>query len=128
MQVTVLLSLRSRLLQELQEEHPSIAAMKAINRSYIWWPNLRRVELMAQSCDVCQAVQKASVAALLCPWSWPTRVWQRVDIDFAEKDGKHFLVMIDSHSKWIQVAHMISALTSYKDMVYSIWSFGGGCL
>jgi len=33
-------------------------------------------------------------------------VWQRVSIDFAEKDGNYFLGLIDSHSKWIKVAHM----------------------
>jgi len=29
-------------------------------------------------------------------------------VDFAEKDGNYFLGLIDSHSKWIEVARMRS--------------------
>ena len=35
-------------------------------------------------------------------------MWQRLHIDFAEKDGNNFLVVIDSHSKWLEVKHMTS--------------------
>ena len=109
MRVIIPPSLRNRLLQELHEEHPGIVAMKAIARSYIWWPNLdAEIELMVKNCAVCQAVRKAPPSAPLYPWRWPARVWQRVHIDFAEKDGNYFLGLIDSHSKWIEVAHMRS--------------------
>ena len=109
MHVIIPLSLRNRLLQELHEEHPGIVTMKSIARSYIWWPNLdAEIELMVKNCDVCQAVQKAPPSAPLYPWRWPAQVWQRVHMDFAEKDGNYFLGLIDSHSKWIEVAHMRS--------------------
>ena len=35
-------------------------------------------------------------------------MWQRVHIDFAEKNGNYFLGLIESLSKWIEVAHMRS--------------------
>ena len=109
MHVIIPTSLRNRLLQELHEEHPGIVEMKSVARSYIWWPNLdAEIELMVKSCEVCQAVRKAPPSAPLHPWRWPTRVWQRVHIDFAEKDGNYFLGLIDNHSKWIEVAHMRS--------------------
>ena len=109
MRVIIPPSLRNRLLQELHEEHPGIVAMKTIARSYIWWPNLNaEIELTGKACEVCQAVRNAPPSAPLYPWRWPTRVWQRVHIDFAEKDGNYFLGLIDSHSKWIEVAHMRS--------------------
>lgn len=66
------------------------------------------IEHKVQSCTVCQAVQKSPAVAPLHPWRWPERVWQRVHIDFAEKDKQYFLVLIDSHSKWLEVAHMTS--------------------
>ena len=68
-----------------------------------------------KNCEVCQSVRKASPRAPLYPWRWPTRVWQRVHIDFAEKDGNSFLGLVDSHSKWIEVAHMTS--TSAKSTI-----------
>ena len=39
MRVIIPPSLRNRLLQELNEEHPGVVAMKPIARGYIWWPN-----------------------------------------------------------------------------------------
>ena len=107
--------LRNRLLQELHEEHPAIVAMKAFARSYLWWPNLdAEIELMVKNCEVCQSVGKAPPRAPLYPWRWPSRVWQRVYIDFAE-EGNNFLGLVDSHSKWIEVAHTTS--TSAKSTI-----------
>ena len=60
MRVIIPPSLRNRLLQELHEEHPGIVAMKAIARSYIWWPNLNAgIKLTGKACEVCQAVRNA---------------------------------------------------------------------
>ena len=42
-------------------------------------------------------------------------MWQRVHIDFAEKDGNCFLGLVDSHCKWIEVVHMTS--TSAKSTI-----------
>ena len=66
------------------------------------------IEVTGKSCEVCQAVRNAPPNAPLYPKRWPTRAWQRVHIDFAEKDDNYFLESIDSHSKWIEVAHMRS--------------------
>lgn len=68
---------------------------------------MQRLRLV-KNCEVCQSVQKAPPIAPLYPWRWPTRVWQRVHIDFVEMDGNSFLCLVDSHSKWIEVVHMTS--------------------
>ena len=48
------------------QEHPGIVAMKAIARSYLWWPNLNaEIELMVKNCEVCQSVRKAPPRAPL---------------------------------------------------------------
>ena len=37
-------------------------------------------------------------------WSWPNKPWSRVHIDYAGPFmGKMFLVIIDAHSKWMEV-------------------------
>ena len=41
--------------------------------------------------------------APLQSWSWPTRPWQRVHIDYAEYEWKYFFVAIDAHSKWPEI-------------------------
>ena len=70
----ILNSLRIRLLRELHEEHQGIVAMKAIARSYMWWPRLNDdIEAQAQSCQICQTVQTSPLVAPLHPWTWPKR-------------------------------------------------------
>lgn len=108
--------LMNRLLQGLHEEHPGIVAMKAIARSYLWWPNLdAEIELMVKNCEVCHSVWKAPPRAPLYSRRWPTRVWQRVHVDFPEKDGNSFLGLVDSQSKWIEGTCMTS--TSAKSTI-----------
>lgn len=98
-----------RQLQDFYHKHPGICRMKALARSYIRWPGLDSdIEKKVQSCQICQAVQKMPVVLPPRVWRYPKRVWQRILIDFAVKDKKYFLV-IDSHSRGLEVFHMTSS-------------------
>ena len=47
-------SLQSQVLKELHQEHPGISRMKAIARSYVWWPKIdSEIEEIIQSCRNC---------------------------------------------------------------------------
>ena len=100
---------QERLLHETHEEHPGICRMKALARSYLWWPQLDKViETKVKSCEVCAAVQNSPPATPLYTWKWPSRIWQHLHINFAQKGNNTFLVLIDSHSKWLEVIEMRS--------------------
>ena len=101
---------RERLLSELHRDHPRIVKMKSLARSYMWWPGMdASIEKLAKSCPDCQAVKKSPPVAPLQPWEWPSRVFQRVHIDFAGPfQGAMFLVAVDAYSKWPQVVLMQS--------------------
>ena len=87
--------------------------MKALRRSFVWWPNLDQdIEVKVKSCNSCLAVQNMPPVAPLHTWKWLSRVWQRVHIDFAEKEGRYFLVLIDSHSKWLEIFDMTTTTSS----------------
>ena len=94
--------LRARLVEELHRDHPGMVKMKAVARSYLWWPGVDRdLEECARSCLSCQAVRNAPTVAPLHPWVWPAKPWQRIHIDFAGPFmGRTFLIVIDAHSKW----------------------------
>ena len=80
--------------------------MKALARSYLWWPTLdKEIEAKVSSCEVCKAVRNTPPTAPLHTWQWPTRIWQRLHMDFAQKRNHTFL---DSHSKWLEVFDMKS--------------------
>ena len=97
--------LRGKLLEELHRDHPGMSRMKAVARSYMWWPGLDGdIERLARSCLACQSVKYTPP---LHPWVWPTRPWERVHLDFAGPfQGSMFLVAVDAHSKWPEVEIM----------------------
>ena len=110
MRVLVPLKLRVKLLVELHQGHPGISKMKAVARSYFWWPGLDRdIEDLGKSCKSCQSVKNSPPVAPLHPWVWPSKPWERIHVDFAGPFlGSSFLIVVDAYSKWPEVFRMSS--------------------
>ena len=105
---------RDAVLQELHEGHPGMSKMKSLARMYVWLPGIDDdVERCVRQCDRCQQVQSSPPPAPLHPWSWPTRPWARLHIDYAGPfEGKMLLVVVDAHSEWIEVFPSTNATSS----------------
>ena len=50
-----------------------------------------------------QNVRISPPSVPLIPWKWPTRPFQCIHLDFCQKRSDHFLVVVDSHSKRLDV-------------------------
>ena len=111
---------RDQILKELHRAHPGCSRMKSLARSYVWWPKMDiDIENIAKSCSTCQNNRHAPPSAPLQPWSWPSKPWQRVHIDFAGPFlGKTFLVVIDAHSKWPEIFEMTN--TSAHQTIHTL--------
>ena len=96
---------RSQILSTLHEGHPGIVKMKALARSYVYWPNIdQQLEQTAASCKGCISAKKMPTTAPLHQWEWPSHPWRRLHIDFAGPLlNRMFLVVVDAHSKWPEV-------------------------
>ena len=105
---------RERILNELHGGHPGISRMKSLARCFAWWPGLdNALEVKVQLCDSCQRTRKLPPVAPIQPWEWPERPWSRVHIDYAGPLlGHMFLVVVDAHSKWMDVRAVRKATTS----------------
>ena len=105
---------QNRVLRQLHDGHPGISRMKGIARSIAWWPGLNKnIEETVKECAQCQQHQKAPALSPLHPWEWPDRPWSRLHIDHAGPFlGKYFLVLVDAHSKWMEVLFVPSTSTS----------------
>lgn len=107
LRVIVPSKLQSRILDELHVAHPGMVRMKEVARSHVWWPNIdREIEELVRGCTGCQQVKSAPAVAPVMPWIWPSIPWYRIHVDFAEKEGRHYLIVMDSHSKWPEVSMM----------------------
>ena len=113
--------LQSRLLWELHRDHPGIPRMKALVRSYMWWPGLdKAIERLARSCKTCQAVKHTPAVAPLRPWTWPSRPWNCIYVDFAgPTQGTILFILVDVHSSWPKVYPMSSTISEKTTEVSS---------
>ena len=105
---------RRMVLQLLHEGHPGITRMKSLARSVVWWPGIdSAIEEAVKTCLSCQENAKSPPPASIHPWEWPSQPWSRIHIDYAGPFlGKMFLVVVDAHSKWIEVVSVPSATSS----------------
>ncbi len=89
--------------------------MKALARSYVYWPNIDKdITDFVNNCSRCASTAKAPVKTELSSWPKSSSVWSRVHIDFAgEFQGLNYLVVVDSFSKWPEI-FIMSNMTSYN--------------
>ena len=82
--------------------------MKSLARSYVWWPGMdAEHESKVKSCRQCQ---QSPPTVPMQAWEWPAQPWSRIHIEYAGPiQGKMFLVVVDAHSKWIEVSIVNSA-------------------
>ena len=115
--VVIPLVLRPAVIQMLHEGHPGTSRMKALARGVVWWPGMDvELESKVKTCGACQANRKSPPQAPLHPWEWPSKPWSRLHIDFAGPFlGRTFLIVVDAHSKWLEVTPVSS--TSSQQVV-----------
>ncbi|UYV63245.1 hypothetical protein LAZ67_2003535 [Cordylochernes scorpioides] len=89
-----------------------LSRFPAVARSHFWWPNLdTQIEFLVNKCRSCQQSQDEPNKGKWQPWRWSTRPWQRIHIDFANKENINLLIVVDSHSKWIEAIPMRETTT-----------------
>ncbi|XP_039204776.1 uncharacterized protein K02A2.6-like [Crotalus tigris] len=108
-------TLRARVLESLHEGHPGIVRMKALMRSYLWWPGLDKdIEVQMKGCQVCQQTRPEMPQASVHLWETTQTAWSRIHIDYAEPfQGQVFLIVVDSYSKWLEVA-LVPTMTTNR--------------
>ena len=95
---------RTEVLHVLHDSHPGETCMKRLAYMFVWWPGHRILKTKFKKCTECQKIRPTPPVAPLMPWKWPSQRWTRVHINFAGPFLNHMLfILIDSHSKWIEV-------------------------
>ena len=98
---------RNHILEELHECHPGMCRMKALARSNVWWPGLDEdIEDKVRHCMECAESAQLPKKQPLLLWPWTSEPMQRVHADFFEINKQMFHILVDSHSKWMEVYAM----------------------
>ncbi|XP_035233382.1 uncharacterized protein K02A2.6-like [Stegodyphus dumicola] len=109
--VVVPKKLRVKILEELHQGHLGIVKMKAIARSYVFWKGIDHdIEEVSRNCVDCIKFKSDPVRARVHHWEYPSAPWERIHVDFAGPIFERmFLIIIDAHSKWLEVYTLKSA-------------------
>ncbi|XP_045541844.1 uncharacterized protein K02A2.6-like [Papilio machaon] len=107
-------SLRKRVMDELHTSHLGVVKTKADARSRFWFPGVdEAIENFIGSCEVCTRLRPSPPRAKLVPWRFPPQPFYRVHIDFlGPLNGRTYLVVVDSYTKWVEVYDMNANTTS----------------
>ena len=107
--------MRPRLLNELHMSHMGATKMKELARNYFWWPGLNsEIERKVHNCERCKLVMDNPPKHQLHLWEWPKEPWSRLHIDyFGPIYNKYFLIVLDAHSKWIEVFPTSNTTSSF---------------
>lgn len=113
-------SLQKSLLAELHEAHMGIVRMKALARSYIWWPNIDRdVENLTKECRLCLENSKSPPRSQLHVWDWPDSPNERIYTDFlGPLSGDMYIIIVDAHSKWVDIRPLRNITTESTIKVF----------
>ncbi|XP_032078818.1 uncharacterized protein K02A2.6-like [Thamnophis elegans] len=106
--VVIPTALRPQVLSLLHKDHPGIARMKALARSYVWWPLLdSEIAAYVGRCNPCQQSRPNPPAGPAREWEAPRGPWSRLHLDFAGPfHCQSFLVVVDAYSRWVELVLM----------------------
>lgn len=108
--------------------HPGIVRMKAIARSYIYWPQIDKdIEDYVKRCSPCSTAGKGLTKTLLESWPAPSNPWSRIHLDFTDPvDDMYFLVVVDPKTKCPEVfaSRKITSKTTIKFLNQMFSTFG----
>ena len=97
-------SLQPAILQELHVTHTGISKMKSIARAYVYWTNINQdIVATSQICKQCADHQKNPQKASLHHWEETSEPFQCIHMDYAQLHKDYFLIIIDAHTKWLEV-------------------------
>ncbi|XP_055714390.1 uncharacterized protein K02A2.6-like [Phlebotomus papatasi] len=104
---------RAKILVQLHQAHPGMARMKALARSYVFWPGIDTdIEHKVRNCVDCATADRTPVKTHLSSWPLSSYPWHRIHMDYAKYKGENFFLVVDSYSKWPEIFKTSSTTTS----------------
>lgn len=123
-------SVRKSVLEWLHDTHIGVVQMKALARTYVWWPGIDiDIENWCKCCRPCQSMGSKKNESELSSWPKTSVPFQRIHIDFYELVGRTFLILADTYSNWLEVFLMnktdASSTIEKLRLVFSVFGLPG---
>ncbi|XP_039890321.1 uncharacterized protein K02A2.6-like [Simochromis diagramma] len=104
--------MRPEMLTRIHEGHLGIEKCKRRARETVFWPGMNKdIENMIRRCETCQKYHNKHTKESMVVDETPTAPWYKVGMDLFHVKGKDYLVVIDYHSNFPEMA-LLSNLSS----------------
>ncbi|GFV24104.1 uncharacterized protein K02A2.6 [Trichonephila clavipes] len=114
---------RKNVLEELHAEtNLGIVKMKAIARSFVYWKNIDNdIEEAAKTVSIVLDIRLILQNLKFITGNILSMPWERIHVDFAGITLEHtFFLIVDAHSKWLEVYPMKVTTTKKPSNVFEI--------
>ncbi|RUM46313.1 MAG: hypothetical protein DSY80_02390 [Desulfocapsa sp.] len=110
--VVIPMAMRNAMMKRAHASHMGVQYTINTARDIMYWPNMNNHLTQAvQACEICQEDQPAQAKEPLMTYPIPQHPWQVVASDCFEQGGKHYVIIADLYSDYIEVSE-IQDLTS----------------
>lgn len=95
---------RLAVLDKIHSGHLGITKCRARAAQSVWWPGMSlQIAEMVRNCESCRRESNAQQAPLLRS-EFPSRPWEKLGSDLFFFENKWYLLVVDYHSRFIEVA------------------------
>ena len=96
-------------MDRIHDGHQGVTKCRERARQGVWWPGLStEISVMLSQCSYCQTSRNSQSHETLMPTVLPERPWQHVGCDLLTLETKDYLVIMDYHSRYVEIAHMLT--------------------
>ncbi|KAI5731889.1 hypothetical protein M8J77_017897 [Diaphorina citri] len=107
--MVVPVSLRRFTIDLLHETHLGKQKILGQVKNLFYWPGITSdISSVIDSCATCQRFKRAKIKEPLVSHEIPNIPFHKVGIDIAHWAGTDYLVLVDYHSRWIEVRKMLN--------------------
>ena len=99
---------RLDILEKIHTGHLGIVKCRARANRSVWWPGMSTlIEEMVNRCSICKELRPLKREPLL-PTAWPEHPWEMLGSDLFEYRGNNYLLVVDYHSRYPEIAKLAS--------------------
>ena len=106
-QIIVPKSMRPEIRTLLHQGHQGIEKCKSRARQAVYWPGINHeLTVLVSQCATCTNHRNRQQKETLIPHDVPDQPWAKVGTDLFSLHGRDYLIVVDYHSKFFEVAHI----------------------
>ena len=106
--------LRASIKKRLHSAHLGCESMKRRARGIVFWPGMAHdIKQLADSCETCQEMKPRNTQEPLKQHNEGDGPRQKIGLDFFEIAGKHYLIIVDYYSNFIET-DLLTSQTSTR--------------